>query len=204
MEILYVGQHHWRNCSGVSGNFELKTSGLNGFGVTALHIPRKIQNRKLRSNICIREAYIDDLDAIARIELHGGSWSKDLCEGQLTNPLSATYVSLEYCNDNTGQSINDIVGWVAALYIPNVELQILQLTVLPKKQGQRIGSCLLHNIIEVYCDKGVESVVLEVRESNAIAIHMYEKAGFVMTGTRPLYYPDGENALLMARPGHKP
>lgn len=194
----------WRKYSGVSGHSGLQPSGTNSFGGTAPCFHRRKRDRKFQCNIRIREATIEDLDAIARVELYGGSWSKHLCEGQLKNPLSATYVSLGYREDESEQSIRDIVGWVAALYIPKVELQILQITVLPEKQGQRIGSCLLHSMIDVYCDKGVESVVLEVRESNAVAIHMYQKAGFVVTGKRPCYYPDGENALLMARPGHKP
>lgn len=197
-------RHPWRKYSGVSGHSELQRYGTNSFRGTARIFPRRKRNTKFQSNYCVREASIEDLDAITRVELYGGSWSKHLCEGQLKNPLSATYVSLGYREDESEQCIRDIVGWVAALYIPKVELQILQITVLPEKQGQRIGSCLLHNIIDVHCDKGVESVVLEVRESNAVAIHMYQKAGFVVTGTRPFYYPDGENALLMARTGHKP
>ena len=204
MGLLCMGQQPWRKCSGVSDLFELTAFGTSKIGVSAPFFSRRKTNIKFQSNICIREASIEDLDAIARVELHGGSWSKPLCEGQLKNPLSATLVSLGYLDGASEQSIQDIVGWIAAVYIPKVELQILQVTVLPEKQGQRIGSCLLHNIIDIYCDKGVESVVLEVRESNAVAIHMYQKAGFVVTGTRPFYYPDGENALLMARPGHKP
>lgn len=191
---LYVRKH-----SSVSGQFEFKASGFNKVGATTLLIPRENVSKKLRSNFYIREASIEDLDAVTRIESHGGSWSKQLCEGQLTNQLSASYVSLVHREDRIRQDSKDIVGWVAALYIPKVELQILQLTVLPEEQGQGIGSYLLHSIIDVYCDQGVENVVLEVRESNAIAIHIYEKAGFVITGTRPFYYPDGENALLMAR-----
>ncbi|MCU0226564.1 MAG: GNAT family N-acetyltransferase [Bryobacterales bacterium] len=39
---------------------------------------------------------------------------------------------------------------------------------------------------------------LEVRQSNASAIHLYEKIGFSRLGTRPRYYSDsGEDAIVM-------
>jgi ribosomal-protein-alanine N-acetyltransferase len=41
------------------------------------------------------------------------------------------------------------------------------------------------------------SVFLEVRESNAPARNLYEKAGFEQTGRRKSYYADpAENAIL--------
>ena len=42
-------------------------------------------------------------------------------------------------------------------------------------------------------------VVLEVRASNAPAQALYRRAGFVVDGRRPRYYPDGEDAVLMSR-----
>jgi ribosomal-protein-alanine N-acetyltransferase len=41
---------------------------------------------------------------------------------------------------------------------------------------------------------------LEVRRSNAVAIHLYEREGFRAAGTRRRYYQDnGEDALVMWR-----
>ncbi len=41
---------------------------------------------------------------------------------------------------------------------------------------------------------------LEVRKSNAVAIHLYEREGFRAAGTRSRYYQDnGEDALVMWR-----
>lgn len=40
-------------------------------------------------------------------------------------------------------------------------------------------------------------VLLEVRASNHAAIHLYEKEGFEIVGSRPRFYNDGEDAILM-------
>jgi ribosomal-protein-alanine N-acetyltransferase len=45
--------------------------------------------------------------------------------------------------------------------------------------------------------KGVQSVRLEVRESNVEAIDLYKKAGFLAEDKIEGYYVDGESALVM-------
>ncbi|MDI9334588.1 MAG: GNAT family N-acetyltransferase [Cytophagales bacterium] len=42
-----------------------------------------------------------------------------------------------------------------------------------------------------------QAIWLEVRASNAAAIALYGKTGFVQISTRQCYYSDGENALVM-------
>jgi ribosomal-protein-alanine N-acetyltransferase len=47
-------------------------------------------------------------------------------------------------------------------------------------------------------DEGAVTSFLEVRESNAAAMKMYQKFGYVETGRRENYYADnGEDAILM-------
>ena len=40
-------------------------------------------------------------------------------------------------------------------------------------------------------------MTLEVRVNNTAALKLYEKYGFVTLGTRPKYYENGEDALIM-------
>ncbi len=48
--------------------------------------------------------------------------------------------------------------------------------------------------------QGVEAYTLEVRVSNSIAIHVYEKLGFVSEGIRPDFYErPTEDAMIMWR-----
>ena len=47
-------------------------------------------------------------------------------------------------------------------------------------------------------DRGAEKMTLEVRESNAVAQHLYTTLDFEQSGFRPHYYSDtGEGALLL-------
>lgn len=62
--------------------------------------------------------------------------------------------------------------------------------------GMRVVSALLAQLQELGDDDGV---TLEVRASNAAAIHIYERVGFTSAGVRPRYYDDGEDAVIMWR-----
>ncbi len=67
------------------------------------------------------------------------------------------------------------------------------------RQRSGIASRLL---AELYARVGDEQAryTLEVRRSNAVAIHLYEREGFRAAGTRRRYYQDnGEDALVMWR-----
>jgi ribosomal-protein-alanine N-acetyltransferase len=57
-------------------------------------------------------------------------------------------------------------------------------------------------LAELYARVGDEGArfTLEVRRSNSVAIHLYEREGFRAAGTRRRYYQDnGEDALVMWR-----
>ena len=63
--------------------------------------------------------------------------------------------------------------------------------------GRRLMENALRSLKEVYECK---EVYLEVRVSNLPAIRLYEKLGFKKVRVIPMYYLDGEDAYLMARP----
>jgi ribosomal-protein-alanine N-acetyltransferase len=61
---------------------------------------------------------------------------------------------------------------------------------------------IAHGLLEQMIERGgsEEPYTLEVRTSNAPAIALYERFGFLAAGTRPRYYSDtGEDALIMWR-----
>jgi [ribosomal protein S18]-alanine N-acetyltransferase len=66
-------------------------------------------------------------------------------------------------------------------------------------QRRGIASALLAELYERVGDAHAR-FTLEVRRSNAVAIHLYEREGFRAAGTRRRYYHDnGEDALVMWR-----
>ena len=79
------------------------------------------------------------------------------------------------------------------------EVEIVDLAVRPKHRRQGCATSLLRHFLGTIAGSGVAKVFLEVRESNAAAVALYQKFGFQITGRRPKYYRDPqEAALLMA------
>jgi ribosomal-protein-alanine N-acetyltransferase len=67
------------------------------------------------------------------------------------------------------------------------------------RQGRGLASAMLAQLYELVDDPNAR-YTLEVRRSNAVAIHLYEREGFRAAGTRRRYYQDnGEDALVMWR-----
>lgn len=82
------------------------------------------------------------------------------------------------------------------------EAHLLNLCVRPESQKQGMGEKLLVHLVALARRHDAEIIFLEVRESNAAARRLYEKAGFNELGNRRDYYPaaDGrEDALILAR-----
>lgn len=78
------------------------------------------------------------------------------------------------------------------------EAEILQVAVDPMKRRQGLGRKLLDAFLGAELAAGTQEVFLEVRESNAGAIKLYDTFGFSHSGTRKGYYSNPpENALLM-------
>jgi len=106
---------------------------------------------------------------------------------------------------------NRIIGFIAArlTVIPPItsetiksattELDILNFGVMKKHQKQGIGSLLLDSLLKnANPGKKVQTVWLEVRESNIDAINFYRKRGFVKTQIRKNFYRQPtENAVVM-------
>jgi ribosomal-protein-alanine N-acetyltransferase len=76
---------------------------------------------------------------------------------------------------------------------------IMNVAVDSAHQRQGIASALLSELYARVEDPNAR-FTLEVRRSNAVAIHLYEREGFRAAGTRRRYYQDnGEDALVMWR-----
>jgi [ribosomal protein S18]-alanine N-acetyltransferase len=79
------------------------------------------------------------------------------------------------------------------------EVEILDLAVDPAYRRQGHAAFLLRNFLKEASRSAVKKVFLEVRDSNAAALALYQKFGFQISGRRPNYYRNPrENALLLA------
>jgi ribosomal-protein-alanine N-acetyltransferase len=101
--------------------------------------------------------------------------------------------------------VYEIHGVIQAYGLVSVaanEAHILNICVAREYQRQGYGKKMLHKLMDVSEEKGVDSIFLEVRESNDVAARLYEREGFNRVGLRKGYYPaeEGrEDALVFAK-----
>lgn len=101
-----------------------------------------------------------------------------------------------YVAERDGQ----LLGGCGVLMIAG-EGNITNVVVAPEARNQGIGTGMLKHLMEEGSRAGLTAYTLEVRVSNAAAIHVYEKLGFVSEGIRPGFYekPTEDAAIFWKR-----
>lgn len=92
-----------------------------------------------------------------------------------------------------------ILGFLIARHLaPEWELE--NIVVAPTERRKGLGKRLLDALLAAARETNSSSVFLEVRESNAVARTLYQRAGFEQTGRRQSYYTSPlEDAILYRR-----
>ena len=123
----------------------------------------------------------------------GDFWSLEAYQREIEN--SSSYV-LGLTTEN-----HELLGF-GCLWAILEEAHITVLAVRPEYQGQGFGKSLVWGLLKKARDRQLEWATLEVRESNHIAIALYQSFGFQEIGRRPKYYEvTGEDALMLWRKG---
>ena len=80
------------------------------------------------------------------------------------------------------------------------EIHLLSVAVDKAHQGKGIGRLLMQTLFQQAKVQDMQIIYLEVRQSNQIAIMLYESFGFKVDAVRVDYYkkPKQEDALLMS------
>lgn len=92
-----------------------------------------------------------------------------------------------------------LVGYAGG-WIVDGQLQILKVACDPRYRRRGIARTLLAQLASDARDLGATECTLEVRVSNAGARGLYRALHLRDVGTRPRYYSDGEDALIMTGP----
>lgn len=138
----------------------------------------------------IRNMRETDLNQVAELEQNCFSepWSYQLLKSGLDSAYDIYYVweqdeiILGYCN----------------LRILAGEGEIQRIAVLPQYRRHGLGRKLMEAMMDVSRENQVETVSLEVRESNVAARRLYESYGFQAEAVRKGYYHNPvENAVIM-------
>lgn len=104
------------------------------------------------------------------------------------------YPSFAVCGSD-----GSLVGYLSAAKALD-ELQIINVAVREDMRGRGIGSLLMRAADSFCLENSLVSISLEVRESNAAAIALYERCGYAPLGIRKNFYRSPtENAVVMVK-----
>jgi len=95
-----------------------------------------------------------------------------------------------------------VVKGYAIMSVAAGESHILNLCIDQSLRGYGVGRSMLAHLVEDARRNRADTMLLEVRASNEIAIDLYQKAGFNEIGRRNNYYPargGREDALILMR-----
>lgn len=93
---------------------------------------------------------------------------------------------------------NNIVGFAGIKKILD-EVDLMNIVTQKSKRNFGIASMLLENLINKSIELGASVMTLEVDETNAPALHLYEKYNFKKVGLRKKYYNGINNAVIMTK-----
>lgn len=146
----------------------------------------------MTQRVDIVTADISHIKQIAEIEMSciPGGWSEKLFLDALDN--SGTIMLAAVINER-------VIGFLNGSYVID-EAELMNIAVSQEYRRDGIAGTLIKDFEDKLAEKGVNTVYLEVRESNLPAKRLYEKYGYIQNGLRKNYYrsPD-ENAVLMMK-----
>lgn len=130
-----------------------------------------------------------DAHAIAAVD-DGTGMDERAVHAELSRAWARSWVARE---EEAG-----VVAFLVSWHVAD-ELHVLNVATRADRRRRGIARALMGEAISYARGNGVRRVLLEVRRSNAAALALYREAGFHETGVRARYYPDGEDAVEMAR-----
>ena len=142
-----------------------------------------------------RLATLDDFDAVRAIEneCFKEPYSDDDLHYEFEqNPVNKIIVA---------ENERKVVGFIDFLITFNSST-IMQVAVTKEYRGNGIATQLLSEMEKSFpkeIDDIVETITLEVRESNVAAKYLYLKNGYKIVVIKSNYYKDGENAIYMIK-----
>ena len=145
--------------------------------------------------VLCRPILLPDLPNVAALDhrCFGGLWNEAAYSREIDSPNS----DLLGVERITGES-SALIG-MGCLWAILDEAHITILGIDPDYQRLGLGRWLLTHLLRSASDRGLTHATLEVRESNQIAIALYQSFGFRVAGERRRYYDDDESALILWR-----
>ena len=117
-------------------------------------------------------------------------WPDAAVRSELNNPLSLWLAAMDG---------DTVIGYVGSQTVLG-EADIMNVAVSPAYRRMGVAELLLSELQRRLAADGVYRLTLEVRQSNAPAIALYQKLGYGQVGCRPNYYhKPKEDALILRK-----
>lgn len=131
-----------------------------------------------------------DIREIAEIEKQSFEipWNEKMLGDELENPFCRFYKLTEE---------DRLIAYGFFYVIADTEAHIGNVCVREEYRGKGYGKLFLNNLLTECRLQQTVGATLEVRESNLVAIKLYESVGFKNVGKRPGYYNGKEDAIIM-------
>ena len=132
-----------------------------------------------------------DVDSVLAVERSAfvAGWPLTAFENELTQNKMARYIVLEEGGEVTG---------FGGLWLMVDEAHVVTVAVRPEHRRRGLGSLIVHGLMVLAGEQGMDLATLECRVSNLAARALYGRYGFYEVGIRPKYYADNhEDAVIM-------
>ena len=135
------------------------------------------------------EKHVAQVAELEKICFGSAAWSEKSVASELDNELALWIVA---------EDEDKVLGYVGSQTVMD-ETDMMNVAVHPDCRGQGIATGLIVGLIGALQRRGSRSLTLEVRASNAPAISLYEKLGFLQVGLRKNYYRNPKEDALILR-----
>ena len=141
--------------------------------------------------ITLTEMKAEHVPQVAQLEkiCFADPWSEMSIAHELESIWSLWLVAMED---------GELVGYVGSQSSVD-EADIMNVAVNPGWRRQGIAAKLINGLVAQLKNRGIHALMLEVRVTNAPAIALYEKLGFVEVGRRKNYYRNPKEDALILR-----
>ena len=139
----------------------------------------------------VRKMVPADGESVAKLEaqIFSDAWSEKSILETLEQPQAFIVVA---------KRENEIVGYCIVYFVLD-EAEIARVAVDSSQRKQGVGQEILKATCQICREKGIERLLLDVRESNETARRFYQAFGFEVDGIRKNFYDDPkEHAVLMS------
>ncbi|EFJ77758.1 ribosomal-protein-alanine acetyltransferase [Rothia dentocariosa M567] len=155
----------------------------------------------------LRRADINDVPHLFTLEQELfplDAWNLDMFLAEITHP-TRTYYVLERAHSGENPQENpdeknapNIIGYCGVMTVADTA-DVQTIAVLPEYEGNGYGRAMLATMHRRAQDLGAQRILLEVRADNPRAQNLYLRTGYTHIHTRPGYYDDGTDALIMLK-----